>query len=138
MKTKTIILLAAILLLAGCKTKERIVYVPQVHTEYKTDYQRDSIYLKDSVYITQRGDTVWVNKYKYIYKNILKRDTLIRMDTVSVVQKVTEVKKVNELTAWQKLRLNIFNYLLCAIIGIIIYLLRKQIWKILKFVKLII
>ena len=70
-------LVIGIILLAftGCKTKEYIK-VPSVRTEYvcRTDTfaKLDSIYMKDSVYVFQKGDTVFHNKvvYRDRYHNI--------------------------------------------------------------------
>lgn len=80
-----------VLLLGGCKSKEYIT-VPEYHTEYvcRTDtfHKMDSVYLKDSVYVYQKGDTVYYNKVAYrdrwhnIYK--VKTDTIIKKDSVSV------------------------------------------------------
>lgn len=79
-----------VLLLGGCKSKEYIM-VPEYHTEYvcRTDtfHKLDSVYLKDSVYVYQKGDTVYYNKVAYrdrwhnIYK--VKTDTIIKRDSVS-------------------------------------------------------
>ena len=86
-------LVIGIILLAftGCKTKEYIK-VPSVRTEYvcRTDTfaKFDSIYMKDSVYVFQKGDTVFHNKVVYLdrYHNIykVKTDTIIKTDSVSV------------------------------------------------------
>lgn len=91
---KLILIFLAILMLGimnGCKSKE-YVYVPEYHTSYvaKTDtfIKNDSVYLKDSVFIETKGDTVYYNKvtfndrYHYIYKII--NDTIIKNDTISV------------------------------------------------------
>lgn len=84
-------LVIGIILLAftGCKTKEYIK-VPSVRTEYvfRTDTfaKLDSIYMKDSVYVFQKGDTVFHNKvvYRDRYHNIykVKTDTIIKRDSV--------------------------------------------------------
>lgn len=76
---------------AGCKSKEYVM-VPEYHTEYvcRTDTftKKDSVYLKDSVYVYQKGDTVYYNKvvYRDKYHNIykVKCDTIYRRDSVSV------------------------------------------------------
>jgi len=78
-----------LLALAGCKSKEYIT-VPEHHTSYvvRTDtFQKlDSVYLKDSVYVYQKGDTVYYNKVAYrdrwrnIYK--VKLDTIIKHDMI--------------------------------------------------------
>lgn len=77
-------------ILNSCKSKE-YVYVPEYHTSYvtKTDtfIKNDSVYLKDSIFIETKGDTVYYNKvtfndrYRYIYKII--NDTIIKNDAIS-------------------------------------------------------
>lgn len=91
------------LLLGGCKSKEYIT-VPEYHTEYvcRTDtfHKMDSVYLKDSVYVYQKGDTVYNNKVAYrdrwhnIYK--VKLDTIIKRDSVSVLYPVERQLTKNE------------------------------------------
>ena len=86
-----------IILLAftGCKTREYI-NVPSVRTEYvcRTDTfaKLDSIYMKDSVYVFQKGDTVFHNKvvYRDRYHNIykVKNDTVVKRDSVNVAYPV--------------------------------------------------
>ncbi|MDR1119992.1 MAG: hypothetical protein LBM08_03660, partial [Dysgonamonadaceae bacterium] len=58
-----------ILLFAAFAACNKIVYVPveSIRTEYRDSYSRDSVYLLDSVFIKVKGDTVWIEKYKYLY-----------------------------------------------------------------------
>lgn len=91
------------LALVGCKSKEYIT-VPEYHTEYvcRTDtfHKLDSVYVKDSVYVYQKGDTVYYNKVAYrdrwhnIYK--VKTDTFIKRDSLSVPYPVTRELTKNE------------------------------------------
>lgn len=55
-----------------------------------TEYKLDSIYLyeKDSIFIKEKADTVFVNKYVTRYKDVLK----IERDTIWQENKVVEVK----------------------------------------------
>jgi len=79
------------LLFSSCKTKEYIK-VPEYHTEYlvRTDTvsKLDSVYLKDSVFVMQKGDTIFYNKvlYRDRYHNIYKvrLDTIIKRDSVNI------------------------------------------------------
>lgn len=94
MKWYAVILIFAGLVLGGCKTK--YVSVPEVHTEYisrvDTTVRMDSVYLRDSVYVERRGDTLYVNKtayrdrYHHIYK--VKTDTIWKRDSVNVAYPV--------------------------------------------------
>lgn len=91
------------LVFTGCKTKEYIK-VPSVRTEYvcRTDTfaKLDSIYMKDSVYVFQKGDTVFHNKvvYRDRYHNIykVKTDTIIKTDSVAVPYPIERQLTKNE------------------------------------------
>ena len=92
-----------VLLFGGCKTKEYIA-VPEYHTEYvcRTDTfaKVDSVYLKDSVFVYQRGDTVYHTKvtYRDRYHNIykVKLDTIIKRDSVSIPYPIERQLTKNE------------------------------------------
>lgn len=94
MKWNIVIMVFAGLVLGGCKTK--YVSVPEIHTEYitrvDTTVRRDSVYLKDSVYVERKGDTLYVNKtlYRDRYHNIykVKTDTIVKRDSVNVAYPV--------------------------------------------------
>ena len=121
---KILFLLFMTLLLSSCKVKERIVEVPipQIKTEIKyiDKIKYDSIYLKDSVYIVQKGDTIYNNKVAYRYKYKYLKDTVIvnKTDTITRLQKVTEIKVQNQLNIVQKvlIYIGLFSILLFLII----------------------
>ena len=121
---KILFLLFMTLLLGSCKVKEKIVEVsiPQIKTEIKyiDKIKYDSIYLKDSVYIIQKGDTIYNNKVAYRYKYKYLKDTIIvnKTDTIIKLQKVTEIKVQNQLNVVQKvlIYIGLFSILLFLII----------------------
>lgn len=121
----TLIFLATILY--SCKS---IQYVPVETTKRDTTYlsqtKIDSIYHRDSIYVERKGDTVYLSKYKYLYKYIEKRDTLWRekVDTIQVAYPVEA-----RLTKWQKIKINIGEYLITAIALVIIWLCAKYFIK---------
>ena len=123
---KILFLLFMTLLLGSCKVKEKIVEVPipQIKTEIKyiDKIKYDSIYLKDSVYIVQKGDTIYNNKVAYRYKYKYFKDTVIvnKTDTITKLQKVTEIKVKNQLNTVQKILIYIGLFSLLMFI-IIIY-----------------
>ncbi len=98
-----VVILFAILLyiLAGCG---KTVYVPveSVKTEYRDNYVRDSITRYDSVYFAMKGDTVWLERYKYLWREKIVRDSVFVNDTVRVPYPVVEEKIVYRLRWWQK------------------------------------
>lgn len=121
----TFIFLATILY--SCKS---IQYVPvetmKRDTTYLSQTKIDSIYHRDSIYVEYKGDTVYLSKYKYLYKYIEKHDTLWRekTDTIQVVYPVEA-----QLTKWQKIKINIGEYLITAIALVIIWLCAKYFIK---------
>lgn len=123
---KILFLLFMTLLLGSCKVKEKIVEVPipQIKTEIKyiDKVKYDSIYLKDSVYIIQKGDTIYNNKVAYRYKYKYLKDTIIvnETDTIIKLQKITEIKVKNQLNVVQKILMYIGLFSLLMFI-IIIY-----------------
>lgn len=88
----TVILWVVLILLCLCSCRTKYVSVPEYHTEYitKTDSftQRDSILVRDSVYMWMRGDTVFKEKYSVIYKDRYRNryicDTVVKVDSVRV------------------------------------------------------
>lgn len=121
----TLIFLA--IMLYGCKS---IQYVPvetiKRDTTYISQIKIDSIYHRDSIYVEHKGDTVYLSKYKYLYKYIEKHDTLWRekTDTIQVVYPVEA-----QLTKWQKIKINMGEYLITAIALVIIWLCAKYFIK---------
>jgi len=115
-----------VLLLSSCATK--VVTVPEVHTEYvyKTDsfVQRDSIWCLDSVFVHEKGDTVWVEKFKTIYKDrirmVVERDTFMRCDTIP---QVIEVEK--PLTWWEEKKIAFGELAMSLLVCLLIYVVLK-------------
>lgn len=108
-----------LLLVCSCRT---VKYVPvetiKVDTTYINKLQRDSIYMLDSVYIKETGDTVFIEKYKYLYRDKLVRDTLYMAKTDSI-QVPYPVEK--ELTWWLKIKIAIIDFVMVVCILVIIF-----------------
>lgn len=83
-------------------TKYVEVPVESIKTEYVTQYERDSIYVHDSIDRYRSNDTVYLTKYKNIYRQINKIDTVIKTDTIPKIITIekTEVKEVNKIKWW--------------------------------------
>ncbi len=118
---KKIYILLLLVLFVGCsRTITKIVEVPKVKTEYKNKYLKDSIYLHDSIFFEKKGDTVFINKFRYKYIDKLVRDTINRTDTVTIVKEVEVPIITNELTSFQKWSIRGFWYFV-ILIGIVIF-----------------
>lgn len=124
---RIIIITIAALCLSACKS---IKYVPvetiKVDTTYISQIKIDSIYHRDSIYVEHKGDTVYLSKYKYLYKYIEKHDTLWRekTDTIRIAYPVEA-----QLSKWQKIKINMGEYLIAAIVLIVIWLCVKYFIK---------
>lgn len=100
----TILLLFAAMLM-GCKTKTVYVPVREIQTEIEIldRWSRDSIYVHDSVFVAHKGDTVFREKYQYVYRDKVVKDSVWIRDSVrvEVPYPVIETREVNRLKGWQ-------------------------------------
>ena len=112
---KTLFLLLFLTTIISCTTT-KIVEVPieTIKTEYIEQVKYDSIYSKDSIYIMQKGDTIYNNKVQYLYKYKYLRDTINITDTIPKIVTVKDIQYVNQLYTWQKI-------LIVIGIGVILY-----------------
>ena len=84
MKSVTgIIVSALLLLLFACSTMEKtndVGFVSQQNFVGRT--RVDSVLLRDSIFIREKSDTVFYTKYRTLYKERLRVDTIVRCDTL--------------------------------------------------------
>ena len=90
-----IALLMLLIFLSSCTTT-KVVTVEKVKTDttYITQHQRDSIWLHDSIHVTERGDTIRIERWhtKYISKEV--HDTLYRAKHDSIPVPYEVIKEV--------------------------------------------
>lgn len=115
-------------MLSGCTTT-KYVQVPVVHndTTIITKHQRDSIWMHDSIMVSEKGDTVRIEKWhtKYIEKQVHDTTYNAKVDTIREVF-TNEVEK--PLTWWQQTRLHLANILLFSLLlGVIIWIGKRHI-----------
>ena len=134
MKQNFCLVILVAVLMAGCKTKERVVTVEKVRndTTYITKHQRDSVWLHDSIYVKEelKGDTILLTTIKWHTKYVEKamHDTLYQHKTDSVpvpypVEKLVE----RELTWWQQTRMHLGEALLAlAGIAVVVFVVRRK------------
>lgn len=74
-----------------------------VRVVYKVQQVKDTCYIKDSVFIRIRADTVFVDRIKTLYRERIRVDTLHATDTLKVYADRYMVKEVevNRLTSLQ-------------------------------------
>ena len=121
---KTLFLLLFLTTIISCTTT-KIVEVPveTIKTEYIEQVKYDSIYSKDSIYIMQKGDTIYNNKIQYLYKYKYLRDTINITDTIPKIVTVKDTQYINQLYTWQKILIVIgIGFILYWIIKLVIYI----------------
>ena len=124
---KTLFLLLFLTTIVSCTTT-KIVEVPveTIKTEYIEQVKYDSIYSKDSIYIMQKGDTIYNNKVQYLYKYKYLRDTINITDTIPKIVTVKDTQYINQLYTQQKILIVIgIGFILYWIIKLIIYIKSK-------------
>lgn len=119
----------AVLLLLMCSCKS-VEYVPVVQYETHHDYiyltkvQRDSVWLHDSIHVSEKGDTIKIEKWhtKYIEKQVHDTTYVAKHDSIPVpyeVEKLVEKK----LSKWQMLRMTVGDAVLMIIVGVLVFFL---------------
>ncbi len=89
----------------SCRTK--LIHVPvqteKTVKEYIDRWHKDSVHVKDSIIINKAGDTTFIEKYKYIYKDKILRDSIYITDSIKieVPYPVEVIKERNRLFNWQ-------------------------------------
>jgi len=115
-----LIFICGIILIAfgSCRS---IKYVPietiKHDSVYITQHQKDSIYIHDSIYHKEKGDTVLIEKWhtRYIEKQV--RDTLIQIQRDTIPQPYPyEVEVPAQLSWWQKTRMRMGEIALVALL----------------------
>ena len=118
----TIILLAPAI--CSCRSVE---YVPvesvRQDTLYVNRLQRDSVFVADSVYVREKGDTVQIVRTRYIDRFRDRTDTL-RMVSTDTIRVPYPVEK--ELTRWQRVKLDTggiaIGVVAAALLSIVVWL----------------
>ena len=130
MKQNLCLVILVALLFVGCKTKEKVVTVEKVRndTTYITKHQRDSVWLHDSIHVTEKGDTIRIEKWHTKYVEKATHDTLYQATHDTIPQPYPVEKLVErELSWWQQARLHLANIMLWLLgIGGVLFILKKK------------
>lgn len=139
-----------LLLLVSCKankqiitekeTKTEVVEKPLIHEVYKVNTVRDTVWNKDSVYIIQRGDTVYNTSIREFHHYTHTTDTIHSNDTITkvvvqpvekIIREKVEVEVEKKISNWQKFRMALGDFAMGAIavllgIGIVYFIKKKK------------
>lgn len=141
MMKKILAIISILLLLVACKaqkefitekeTQVEVVEKPVIHEVYKVNTVRDTVWNKDSVYIIQKGDTVYEKSVREFHHYSHTTDTVHKNDTITqivvqpierVVNKEVQVEVEKPLNWWQKLRMSLGEAFIGAFILVLLYL----------------
>ena len=76
-------------ILVGCKSTEKLQNInTETRIEYRDKYHRDSIYIRDSIIIQVKGDTVFKDRWHTEWKEKESGDTVFLSDTVYIEKEV--------------------------------------------------
>ena len=126
-----VIVLLLVVFLSGCRTKyipiEKIVY--QNAIQHDTLHTSDSVFVRDSVYLRQKGDTCYLDRWheKTVIKNVHKTkvDSFVKRDSIPFPYPVEK-----ELSKWEQFQLKytVWSFgALCMLLIILGYKLYKKI-----------
>lgn len=103
-RTLTLLMLAVVFCMAfsSCATRTVVEYRDRDIVHYVTKIEKDTITetVRDSVYIHEKGDTVWFEKWhtKYVDKIVLRHDTCWRDSVVTeykeTIKEIVKVPKI--------------------------------------------
>lgn len=124
----------AILLVMVTSCSPRIIETIryQRDTTYVQQVKVDSVYRRDSVFVREKGDTVFIYKERIRDRYIFRHDTLrlVKVDSVAV-ERVKEVKVEKPLSAWKTAKIGAFWWLVAAVLLLLLWTFRKPILKLL-------
>lgn len=108
-----IALLLLCYLMCSCGTKYVAVESVRYDSLYISKLMHDSIYVRDSVFVKETGDTIFKDKYKYVYvyKNLVDTFYVYKDREVQVPFPVEK-----ELTWWERQKLDFGGW----VIGILL------------------
>lgn len=111
-------LVAFFLMVCGCRTE----YIPVESLRYDSlvvaKLVHDSVYVRDSVFVRERGDTVYKYKDKYVYVYKTKIDTFFA-ERVRDVEIPVPVER--ELSWWERMKMDFGGWLLVAVALYVVY-----------------
>ena len=119
---KKLLFLAVIAtMLYSCKSVKYIpVETPKI--EYRDNLVKDSIFRYDSDFVKYKGDTLILEKFRYLYKNRNVKDSVFINDTIRVAYPIEIIKQVKApLTSWQSFQIWCGRFALFALLLACIY-----------------
>lgn len=130
---RMLIIACGIMMFPSCVALRKQVETVYVRdTTYISKVQVDSVSRRDSVFIKEKNDTIYIYKEKVRDRYRLLRDTVYQHMVDSVyIDRVREVQVEKPLTAWQKFRLRGFWVIATMAGGYVVWRNRKWLLRLL-------
>ena len=107
-----LVIIVAAILAASCSP--RIIERVRVERDTLVTHHRDSIQVRDSVYVREwiKGDTVFVDRYRdrFVYRDRWRDSVVTKVDSVAI-ERTIEVKIEKPLSWWKKAKIAAFWWL---------------------------
>lgn len=122
----TIFLIAGIWLVS-CRSIE---YVPvetvRTKTEYRDHWLRDSIHVRDSVFMFAKGDTIYRERFHAVYKDRLVKDTtyINKTDTIRIPYPVDR-----QLSRWESIKMELGGWAFGVLIMVIVIIISRMMYR---------
>jgi hypothetical protein len=116
-------ILFSVLFLCGCRTE----YVPLEVVRYDSivfvSMDRDSVFVRDSVFLKEKGDTVFKHKDRFVYVYKVRVDTFY-MEKIREVEVPVPVER--KLSWWERVKLEYAEWVVGVLVAIaLVYALRQ-------------
>lgn len=122
MKKRILFAVLVVVLLAGCATKREVsevVRVVEIHDTLREVVERaDSVYVRDSVAVVVRGDTVFRDRWRVEYRDRWRdRDKEVIVERTDTIVKMQRVEVEKRLTGWQRFKQRVGGVAIVLLIG---------------------
>ena len=110
--------------LFGSCTTTKYITVPEYHTDTlrQVTVRHDSVMVHDSIHVSEKGDTVLIERWHTQYRDRWRTDTIYQSKHDSIPYPVEVTKEVPAaLTWWQQARIHLANIVLWIILIIALW-----------------
>lgn len=84
------------LFLAGCRAPSVNSSFSESHNSYAGHLVSDSVIIRDSIFLHESADTVFLTRCRTLYRERLLRDTIVHCDTIYRERVVTQPSQENK------------------------------------------
>lgn len=115
---KVWLVLVVCVVMVGCRTlPEPVAVRVERDSIYLSRVERDSVFVRDSVLIREKGDTVYRDRWRVEYRERVLRDTVYigKSDTL-IITKIVEV--ATPLSWWKRVKMSVGGVAI-AVLGVL-------------------